>query len=285
MNYHLHENGWAIIVDDFDFLTATKEDIKQISDLLKIHTLVAFKDQSLTIRDQIKISEMFGNIRPEFEPGTEEFKHESANLLEDPDGIVVRVTGELNEHGVPGTAGYVDAMEWHNNQPHRNWRLPGTMRGPLVWLYGVKGTVGSRTSYTNSMLAYKELDPELKEQIKDLKGIYYGATDFEATKVAGVEQDLESPAQSVVIKHVSGEYGIYHSHTQLENFEGMTREESLSLSEKLHNHLIQDKYCYHHDWQNGDIVIADQWFGIHKRWPFEKITERLLHRIVFGYVD
>ena len=43
MNYHLHENGWSIIVDDFNFLNATKEDIKQISDLLKQHTLVAFK--------------------------------------------------------------------------------------------------------------------------------------------------------------------------------------------------------------------------------------------------
>ena len=79
--------------------------------------------------------------------------------------------------------------------------------------------------------------------------------------------------------------GIYLSYFQLDYFEGMTREESMAIAKPLHDHLTQDKYCYHHDWQNGDLVIGDQWFGIHKRWPFEKITERLLHRSVFGYVD
>lgn len=282
MNYHLHDNGWTIIVDDFNLLDATQEDINLTSDLLKSNTLVVFKKQKLTIPEELKIGYMFGNVTSEYAPGTNEWQAEVADEVADPNGHITRVTGALNEHGQPGTAGYVDAMDWHNNQPHRIHL--GKQKGPLVWLYGVKGTAGSRTTYTNSILGYKDLDDATKETIKDLKGIYYSAGDFREPVAGGKESDTNLLTPNVVNRHISGELGIYHSHLQLERFEGMTREESLPLSEKLQNFLTQDKYCYHHDWEDGDIVIADQWFGIHKRWRFEKIKERLLHRMVFGYV-
>ena len=48
-------------------------------------------------------------------------------------------------------------------------------------------------------------------------------------------------------------------------------------------HAEQEKYTYHHDWEDGDIVISEQWLSIHKRWPFEDMKNRLLHRIAFGY--
>jgi len=284
MNHHLHENGWAIIVEDFDLRTATKEDIKQISDLAKSNTLVVFNNQDLTIHDEMKIVGLFGNIVPEYPAGSHELANEGADLVNDPTGILTRVTGALNEHGQPGTAGYVDAMEWHNNQPHRK-TYDGIQRSPLVWLYGVKGTVGSRTTYTNSILGYKDLDQATKDQIKDLKGIYFSYAEFQENNAGGLATAEDEPSQPVVIKHTSGETGIYLSYFQLDRFEGMTREESMAIAKPLHEHLTQDKYCYHHDWQNGDAVIGDQWFGIHKRWPFAKITERLLHRSVFGYVD
>ncbi len=31
VNYELHENGWTVILKDFDFKTATQEDINQIA--------------------------------------------------------------------------------------------------------------------------------------------------------------------------------------------------------------------------------------------------------------
>ena len=285
MNYRLDSNGWAVIFEDFDLRTATPDDIKQASDLMKTSTLAVFKNQSLTIQDELNIGYMFGNVTTEYAPGQDEFINETVDLNIDPNGHLTRVTGALNEHGKPGTAGYVDAMEWHNNQPHLLNSNHGKQRGPLVWLYGVKGTAGSRTSYTNSVLAYRDLDQATKDQIKDLKGIYYATADFRGPIAGGIEIDNNAPSQSVVIQHSTGELGMYHSFYQLERYEGMTREESLAIAQPLHDHLIQDKYCYHHDWQDGDVVIADQWFGIHKRWPFEKIQERLLHRMVFGFRD
>jgi alpha-ketoglutarate-dependent taurine dioxygenase len=61
----------------------------------------------------------------------------------------------------------------------------------------------------------------------------------------------------------------------------MTIEESRAIMDPLAELVTQPKYCYKHDWENGDMVIAEQWLGIHRRLPFEGIGKRLLHRAGF----
>ena len=53
--------------------------------------------------------------------------------------------------------------------------------------------------------------------------------------------------------------------------------------EKLKSHVLKDKYRYDHDWDDGDIVLSEQWLSIHKRWQFENMKQRVLHRIAFDY--
>jgi alpha-ketoglutarate-dependent taurine dioxygenase len=36
---------------------------------------------------------------------------------------------------------------------------------------------------------------------------------------------------------------------------------------------------YHHDWEDGDVVISEQYLSIHKRWEFEHMDKRVLHRL------
>ena len=57
--------------------------------------------------------------------------------------------------------------------------------------------------------------------------------------------------------------------------EGVPKE----LFEYLKKHILQDKYRYDHYWEDGDLVISEQWLTIHKRHAFDKMNERLLHRI------
>ena len=65
----------------------------------------------------------------------------------------------------------------------------------------------------------------------------------------------------------------------------MTEEESKVIMDPLIEHTTQEKYIYHHDWDDGDLVISEQWLGIHKRWKFEGMPNRLLHRAVFDFPD
>ena len=280
ISYKFHDNGWTVLVDDFDFNTATQEDINQIAKLVASNTCVVFKDQQLSVDDELRIAKMFKRPKPLFESKEEE---NYKNWAVDEEGIIARVTGELNEHGKPGIAGHTDEMVWHCNMPQDRDRCP------IIWLYSVKGSKGSRTSWNNNILSYNDLDETTKEKLKTLQCVYMGGAIVDET---GQNSKLEYTSTAVknftpplVYTNNAGKTGLYLSFLQLDSFVGMSREDSIKLIEPIWEHTIQDKYCYHHDWDDGDVVIAEQWLGVHRRWPFDQITERLLHRIAIDFPD
>jgi hypothetical protein len=59
MKYQLHNNGWTVIIDDFDLREITQSDINEISKLLATNTLVIAKKQKLSVLDEVKIIKMF----------------------------------------------------------------------------------------------------------------------------------------------------------------------------------------------------------------------------------
>jgi hypothetical protein len=59
--------------------------------------------------------------------------------------------------------------------------------------------------------------------------------------------------------------------------------ESKKFIESLRDKILQEKYMYHHDWEDGDVVLSEQWLGIHKRWRFENINNRVVHRICLDF--
>jgi len=52
-----------------------------------------------------------------------------------------------------------------------------------------------------------------------------------------------------------------------------------TLFDYLKNHILQDKYRYDHHWEDGDLVVSEQWLTLHKRHAFDKMDERLMYRI------
>jgi taurine dioxygenase len=284
MNYHLHENGWTVILDDFDFATAAREDIDMIACLLATNTcVVAPGQQHLSVEDEIRISHMFGDVEDltpvaHLEPYKSILVPGSSNKME-------RVTGELDEHGQPGLFGHVSDLDWHCNQPAVQERKP------LVWLLGVRGTEGSRTSWTNNILAYNDLMPSTKEAIVDLKMVCgwkkdnYSEFDFGRAK-GGITEDFnEYYTPNIVHTNNAGRTGLFFPFLQFRNFVGLTQDQSRAIIEPLRDHVLQDKYIYHHDWKDGDVVIAEQWLGIHKRWAFEGMQTRVLHRTTFDFAN
>jgi taurine dioxygenase len=281
MNYSLHKNGWTVIIDDFDIATATQEDINQIGCLLATNTLVVIKNQThLTVDDQLRTAHLFGQVES-IEPVKDiaPFCHIS---VPGSNYEIIRVTGELDEHGEPGLFGHVSDLDWHCNMPG------DPRRKPLVWLFGITGTAGSRTSWTNNILAYKDLSDEWRERIKDLKmicgwkkGTY---SEFDFGRATGVSENYnEHCTPSLVHTNIGNQTGLFFPFLQFKNFVGLTEDESRTIVEELKAHVLQEKYIYHHDWQDGDVVIAEQWLGIHKRWKFDGMPDRILHRITFDF--
>ena len=46
----------------------------------------------------------------------------------------------------------------------------------------------------------------------------------------------------------------------------MSKEESDEFKQPLvEAYTTQEKYMYHHDWQDGDLIVSEQSLGIHKK--------------------
>lgn len=276
MDYKIHDNGWTVI-SEFDLKQCTQEDVNKIAKLIATNTCVVFRNQKLEIEDELKILKMFKNPEPLIPQGEEFFNDFVSDIEKDPEGIICRVTAELRD-GKQGMAGWHDDFDWHCNMPE----VP--TRRPIVWLYAVKGTEGSRTSWNNNIMSYADLPDDIKIKIANLHSIYGNISAPEAYGYSGVEYNTEwTPL--LVHKNIAGKEGMYFSPLQLGKFVELSQEESDALKAFLHNHILQDKYVYHHDWKDGDVIISEQWLGIHKRWAFDKMDIRVLHRAVADFPD
>ena len=278
INYTLHKNNWTVMLEDFDFNSATQSDINEIARLLATNTLVVARGQHLTVQDEVRIAKMFKDpqVFNTEDENSSDTMFQGAEV-KDSDNMALRVTGEKDEHGRTGIAGHEDEMQWHaNDQTTPN-------RKPLVWLYSVKGSKGSRTSWNNNILSYNNLPKEKREPLENLKLVPYQNVSLNENEDNSVGKVDYHP--NLVMENIAGRKGFYFPFYQISGFKDMNEDESKEIINWLSEYTVRDEFCYHHDWEDGDVVIAEQWLGIHKRWPFKNIEERLLHRMAFDFPD
>ncbi len=279
MKIRIHENGWTVIAEDIDLKNITKQEADTIAYYLAKNTVVVVKGQrDLIPADEVRVCGMIGKL--------EDFTHfleypkVKHLIVKDSDNKVLRVTGELDEHGQPGLFGHVSDLDWHANQTANEFRHP------IVWLYGVKGTEGSRTSWVNNILSYNDLSEEDKEYYKTIKMIngYKQGSYSEDVYTKSVDINY-TYTPNIVHTNIVGETGLFFPFLQIHQIVGMTEEQSKEFIIKLRDHILQEKYMYHHDWEDGDVLLHEQWLGIHKRWRFENMATRVLHRITFDFAN
>lgn len=279
LNYKLHDNGWTVLVEDFDFRLATQDDINHIARLLATNTLVVFRNQNLSIDDEVRIAKMFKNPQRFFVEDENSTDHMFLGAeVPGSDRIILRVTAELDDKGLTGIAGHASEMHWHaNDQTTPN-------RKPLVWLYSVRGSKGSRTTWNNNILSYNDLDQERKQFLSTLRLSILQNVSLRDDQADGTDE-VNGYFPNLVMTNIAGKQGLYFPFYQISGFEGLSEEQSREIIDWLAPYTTQEKYCYHHDWEDGDVVIGEQWMGIHKRWEFDAVDKRLLHRIAFDFPD
>ena len=279
INYTIHENGWTVFIEDLDMKTASQDDVNQIAKLIATNTLVIIRNQNLTPPEEAKILRMFKNPQSFVVPKATNYINTLAGaVVEGSDDLFLRVSGKRDEEGRVGIAAYESEMVWHCNDPGEANRLP------MVWLYGAEGTLGSRTSYNNNVLSYKDLSKDLKVEIEDfhLEVIREMGLDINNMETNGIIADYKPP---LVITNIANQKGLFFPMYHIVKIQEATEERSEEILKFLREHIVQEKYVYHHDWRDGDIVIGEQNLGIHKRWPFKQIGQRTLHRAAFDFPD
>jgi alpha-ketoglutarate-dependent taurine dioxygenase len=282
MKVELLENDWTVQVSDIDVKNMTVGEGKVIGKLFLSNLVVVIKDQQMTAEENLDFCKHFGKIDSYSRSKLRERLSESVAVA---DGVA-RVTGALDDDGKPGLFAMKEELDWHTNgtEAHNN-----IYHGACF--YGVKGTVGSRTSWMNLSRAYHDLPEDVKEKIKELHAYTKTPHKEEDDPIVKIRRDFDEiwwERRSKIAKKVHfvneiGTEGMIYPHLFMEEFEGYTVQEREELHSFMCDHVLQEKYHYHHDWVDGDVVLSEQRMTQHKRWAFDDIENRLLYRTSFDF--
>jgi taurine dioxygenase len=255
------------IIYDCNISEMSDENLKTMFKQVMTNLVVVFKNQKLSVEEELRICQVAGNIMPTYG----RFQEISAA-----NGIM-RVTGKKDKKGNEGLFGHKETLDWHANQPSN------IDRKPVIWIYALNGSVGSRTSWLDMVSAYNDLPEDIKEQIEDIRmHCGYEAGRYSTSPYFHEHINKENKVK-LVYTNPEGLKGLMFPYYQVFEFDGKRESEFKYLTKLLWDHCVNEKYMYHHDWNNGDIVLSDQWLTLHKRWAFEDMENRLLHRIAFDY--
>ena len=207
--------------------------------------------------EQLKFAETIGEVeKPDL---TDPIHLELFNKWGGISGVVKVTEG--------GLFGHKEKLDWHANKPSE------VNRCSIIWIYAVKGSKGSVTSWIDNGKAYEDLPDDIKLRCHNIKftcGFKKGGYTDDPTFR---EHHNKDNVHKLVYINEYGQKGLYFPFLQI--IEGIPDD----LFNYLKNHILQDKYRYDHHWEDGDLVVSEQWLTIHKRHAFDKMNERLMNRI------
>lgn len=185
----------------------------------------------------------------------------------------------------PTKAKYTDYVK-----SNENWHLDGTTFGKPPKATNLKCEVppssGGDTGFANLYAAYADLPATKKTQLDGLKVIHSAAAANQRCHDNPSEEDVarwneQGPPteQPLVWQQNDGRTSLVIGSTA-SHIVGMEPATSEALLQELVAWCTQDKYCYRHQWQQGDMVIFNNYGLLHKSYPYTVDSGRLMHRTV-----
>lgn len=262
----------------------TDSDVKEVAELLMKNTLVFWRGESLSPEDVTSFSKRFGSHDYSFTPedyDSRSEEHQSYLVGREHSGLI-RIAGKKNSAGRSGIFPHKEPLDWHIDKVYNNERKT------ISLLYSVTGSKNSVTRFSNNIKSYDHLSDKKKDEYNRLKITFGMGRWRKDVGSAAYERAVQEINVLPVIEHnlicanPFGQKGIFISPLQTEAISGMTYSEMVKFTDDLLEYVTQDKFVYAHEWEDGDLILSDQVFGLHKRDYFENISERLLYRMGIG---
>lgn len=121
---------------------------------------------------------------------------------------------------------------------------------------------GGETRFCNAQAAYDDLSAGDKLAYGSLRAVH--SYDTPRAPARAQAQKPEEAADTSDVEHplirthdTTGRKAIYFNSNRTDRIVGMARSDSDALLDRLHAHMTQPKYQYHHGWRVGDILIWD----------------------------
>lgn len=140
---------------------------------------------------------------------------------------------------------------------------------------------GGRTTFSNTMLALEHAPSDSKDLWNKVTGVYQRKMEFYDSKtISPIITQHPYKGYSVIRYNEppSDEKGRFVNPPDLE-FLGISHEEREAFHRSLKEALYSPRNFYAHEWQSGDIVIADNFSLLHGREEFVTKAPRHLRRV------
>jgi taurine dioxygenase len=242
--------------------------LREIMDAWHQHTVLLFRDQHLSEDDQRRFASYFGQVAKRVPPKPGAKGANNSPAWDD----MMMVSDKLDANGKPlGTLGHGEMWfhtdKCYHRRPHR-----------ATFLYGIEiPSEGGHTQFSSLYAAYEDLPADLKRRLEGawvMQGQQYGV---------GRRIDVTLPLESThhclqpifVTNPGSGRKALYVASQNSMWIEGMDRDESEQLLQRLFAIAEDPAIIYEHVWRPGDLVMWDNLACLHARtdWPPEQRRE------------
>ena len=210
----------------------------------------------------------------------------AAGTFCDPVHPEVMTLSNIKENGKP--IGLADAgQDWHTDMSYSS-----TIAFANV-LYAIKvprrnGKALGATEFASMHAAYDDLPADIKQRL-DGKTVLHDFAKFwdkarakpgSTRKALTEEQRRRKPPVShpVFLTHpITGKKVLYCNPGYAMRINELPEDESDELLAFLFRHQLQPKYCYTHEWTEGDVLMWDNIGTLHQAWPDYTADE---HRLI-----
>ena len=227
------------------------------------HLVLLLRNQTLDEDAQVRFAETFGTLAKTTSGRAFSVKHPSVMLV-----------SNIREDGKPIGALPDGEMHFHTDQCHQETPAKATL------LYAIEiPRMGGNTLFSNAYTAYETLPEEIRRRIAGRRALNAYTSDM-MLRTASYDDAKSSYWHPVVRTHpATGRKALYVNRLMTREIEGLPREESDAILQRLFDHQEQPKFVYEHVWRPGDILMWDSRCTLHARSNFSAGERRLLRRV------
>jgi taurine dioxygenase len=262
MNIIPTSQGLGATIEGLDLAAPmTNKDTDEVTRALGQYGVIRFPRQQLTGRALRDFSARFGDLEVHV-----------SNVYQEPDIPEVMILSNIVEDGKP--IGLADAgQDWHTDMSYARMIAFANV------LYAVKvprrdGVVLGNTEFSNMHAAYADLPADVKARIDGLTATHdfdkfwsmmVKRPDSKRAPLSEAQRKARPPVtHPVVLTHpITGRKVLYANPGYTVKINELPAAESDALLEYLFAHQLQPKYRYVHRWQEGDVLMWENFGTIH----------------------
>ncbi|WP_028217046.1 TauD/TfdA dioxygenase family protein [Paraburkholderia oxyphila] len=241
MKIRAMQMGFGAHVEEADLTSLSHDDVNRLRTALLEHGLLVIQNQELSPAGQVRMSEAFGTLET-FPPG-------QGQLAEYPQ--IFRVASQ------PAKGHTNVGRYWHSDGSFLAAATPIS-----IWYLVAQPAMGGETLFADLREAYRAYPEERKPAIDGLVTLHRNGT-----------------KHPLVMQHpATREPSLYFNVGLTGGVVGYTPEQFMALRTDLDDHLSRAGAAYVHHWDEGDVVIADNFRVAHRATPISADQHRILDR-------